>query len=157
MLLCSNKTAVYDVTIAYKNRCPSFMDNVFGVDPSEVHIHVRRIPVKEIPASENDAAAWLMDVFQLKDQLLEKFNAQGHFPNQCSEKELSTLKCLVNFFVVISLTALFTYFTFFSSIWYKIYVGLACTSLAYVTYFNIRPKPVVGFFKAMFDSKKTKK
>ncbi|KAH9692814.1 putative 1-acyl-sn-glycerol-3-phosphate acyltransferase 4 [Citrus sinensis] len=92
--------AVYDMTIAYKNPCPSFMDNVFGVDPSEVHIHVRRIPVKEIPASETDAAAWLMDAFQLKDQLLDKFNAQGHFPNQCQENELSTLKCLVNFIVI---------------------------------------------------------
>jgi lysocardiolipin and lysophospholipid acyltransferase len=46
------------------------MDNVFGVDPSEVHIHVRRISVDEIPASDSEAADWLMNAFQLKDQLL---------------------------------------------------------------------------------------
>ncbi|KAL2927492.1 putative 1-acyl-sn-glycerol-3-phosphate acyltransferase 4 [Bienertia sinuspersici] len=28
--------AVYDVTIGYKPRCPFFMDNVLGVNPSEV-------------------------------------------------------------------------------------------------------------------------
>ncbi|KAL0376131.1 UNVERIFIED_CONTAM: putative 1-acyl-sn-glycerol-3-phosphate acyltransferase 5 [Sesamum calycinum] len=29
--------AVYDITIGYQHRCPSFLDNAFGVDPSEVH------------------------------------------------------------------------------------------------------------------------
>ncbi|KAI4316782.1 hypothetical protein L6164_024727 [Bauhinia variegata] len=41
--------AVYDVTIACKNQCPTFLDNAFGVDPSEVHIHVRRVPIEDIP------------------------------------------------------------------------------------------------------------
>ncbi|GMY28477.1 probable 1-acyl-sn-glycerol-3-phosphate acyltransferase 4 isoform X4 [Fagus crenata] len=86
--------AVYDVTIAYKRQCPSFLDNVFGVDPSEVHIHIRRFPVEEIPESDSEAAAWLMDTFQFKDQLLSDFKAQGHFPNQGTEEALSTLKGL---------------------------------------------------------------
>ncbi|XP_027330375.1 probable 1-acyl-sn-glycerol-3-phosphate acyltransferase 4 isoform X2 [Abrus precatorius] len=68
--------AVYDVTIAYKNHCPSFLDNVFGVDPSEVHLHIRRIPAEEIPASETKAASWLINTFQIKDQLLSDFKIQ---------------------------------------------------------------------------------
>lgn len=148
--------AVYDVTIAYKHQCPSFLDNAFGVDPSEVHIHIRRFPVEKIPASDSEAADWLMDAFQLKDQLLSDFKAQGHFPNQGTEEELSTLKCLVNFTVVISLTVYFTYLTFFSSIWFKIYVGLSCAYLSFATYFKIQPWPVLGFLRAMFYSKKTR-
>ncbi|XP_021896409.1 probable 1-acyl-sn-glycerol-3-phosphate acyltransferase 4 [Carica papaya] len=30
--------AVYDVSIAYKHNLPSFLDNVFGVDPSEIRV-----------------------------------------------------------------------------------------------------------------------
>ncbi|KAK4859403.1 hypothetical protein QYF36_004844 [Acer negundo] len=95
--LRSSLDAVYDVTIAYKNQCPSFLDNVFGVDPSEVHIHIRRTPVKDIPVSDPEAAAWLIDAFQLKDQLLSNFKTEGGFPNQGTEEELSTLKCLARF------------------------------------------------------------
>ncbi|PPD85140.1 hypothetical protein GOBAR_DD17910 [Gossypium barbadense] len=45
---------IYDVTIGYKHRCPSFLDNVFGVDPSEVHIHIRRVTLDDIPLSESE-------------------------------------------------------------------------------------------------------
>ncbi|KAI4336910.1 hypothetical protein L6164_015383 [Bauhinia variegata] len=89
--------AVYDVSIAYKNQCPTFLDNAFGVGPLEVHMHVRRIPTGDIPASETKAADWLMNTFQIKDQLLSDFKVQGCFPNQLNEKELSTFKCLVTF------------------------------------------------------------
>ncbi|XP_060189974.1 probable 1-acyl-sn-glycerol-3-phosphate acyltransferase 4 isoform X2 [Lycium barbarum] len=139
------KTKVYDVTIAYKNnQCPTLLDNVFGVDPSEVHIHIRRIPIEEIPASEREASAWLMDTFQLKDQLLSNFIANGHFPNEGTEKELSTAKCLVNFTLVTAVTGIFAFFTFYSFIWFKIYVGLSCVYLSYATYFNFRPQPILG-------------
>lgn len=145
--------AVYDLTIGYKHRCPTFLDNVFGVDPSEVHIHVRRIPTVDIPASEEVVTAWLMNKFQLKDKLLSDFHSQGHFPHQGTEAELSTVKCLVNFVAVIALTITTTYFIFFSSVWFKVYVSLSCTYLAFATYFNVRPKPVLGLVKAMFSHK----
>ncbi|XP_021284288.1 probable 1-acyl-sn-glycerol-3-phosphate acyltransferase 4 [Herrania umbratica] len=140
--------AVYDLSIAYKHQCPFFLDNVFGVDPSEVHIHVRRIPVKEIPTSNAEAAAWLMDTFKLKDQLLSDFKSQGHFPNQGTQQELSTLKSLLNLIVIISLTAIFTYLTFSSKL-YKIYVSLACLYLAYITHYKIRPMPVLSSVKPL--------
>ncbi|KAF2315934.1 hypothetical protein GH714_040729 [Hevea brasiliensis] len=89
--------SIYDLSIAYKHQCPTFLDNVFGVDPAEVHIHIRRIPVKDIPDSDSEAASWLMNTFQLKDQLLSDFETHGHFPNEGTEGELSTLKCMANF------------------------------------------------------------
>ncbi|KDP38461.1 hypothetical protein JCGZ_04386 [Jatropha curcas] len=146
--------SVYDITIAYKHQCPTFMDNVFGVGPSEVHIHVRRIPVKDIPTSDSEAATWLMNTFQFKDQLLSDFRAHGHFPNEGTQRELSTLNCLVNFTIVISLTAIFTYLTFSSSFWFKTYVILACAFLALVSYFKIWPLPITGSFTQMFHFKK---
>ncbi|XP_058080592.1 probable 1-acyl-sn-glycerol-3-phosphate acyltransferase 5 [Magnolia sinica] len=146
--------AVYDVTIGYKHRCPHFMDNVFGVDPSEVHLHIRRIPLKDIPTSENEAAAWLMEAFRLKDQLLSNFTTKGHFPDQGTEGDLSTLKCLVNVVVVIALTSICTYVTIFSSVWFKIYVALSCVYLATATYFNLRPSPILGSVKSLFCGKK---
>lgn len=148
--------AVYDLTIAYKNGCPTFLDNVFGLDPSEVHIHVRRIPVKDIPASEDKASAWLIDAFQLKDKLLSNFKAEDHFPNPRTE-ELSLLKCLANFMLVILFTAIFTYLTFCSSVWFKMYIGLSCAYLASATYLNIQPKPFLRSVRAMLCFKKTRK
>ncbi|KAH7575126.1 hypothetical protein JRO89_XS02G0051900 [Xanthoceras sorbifolium] len=157
-VICGNlcARAIYDVTIGYKHRCPTFLDNVFGVDPSEVHIHVRYIPIDDIPTSEEEVAAWLMNAFRFKDHLLSDFYSQGHFPQPGSETELSTVKCLVNFMAVIALIGTFTFFTFFSSIWFKIYVSLSCAYMASATYFNVRPVPVLGFLKAMVIRKSPK-
>lgn len=141
--------AVYDVTIGYKYRCPSFMDNAFGVDPAEVHVHIRRVRLDDIPTAENEVTSWLMDTFRFKDQLLSDFHSKGHFPNPGTEKELSTVKCLLNAFGVIFLTCTCTYLTFFSSIWFKVYVSSVCAYLASATYFNIRPRPIAGSGKAV--------
>ncbi|OIW03464.1 hypothetical protein TanjilG_14689 [Lupinus angustifolius] len=149
--------AVYDVTIGYKNhQCPSFMDIVFGVDPSEVHLHVQRIPMEEIPVSETQVSSWLVDTFQMKDQLLSGFNVQGHFPNQVEEKELSTLKCLFTFTMVVSFTAVFVYLTLFSLIWFKLYVGLSCAYLAIATRYNFQLMPLTYYVKALYSSIKNK-
>lgn len=115
---------------------------MFGVEPSEVHMHLRRIPIEEIPSSDSDIAPWLIDAFQLKDQLLTDFITNGHFPNQGTEDELSTFRCMANCAVVLSITGIFTYLTFYSFIFFKVYVGLSCVYLAFVTYFNIRPSPI---------------
>ncbi|CAB4320588.1 unnamed protein product [Prunus armeniaca] len=115
--------AVYDVTIGYKPSCPTFFDNASGVNPSEVHMHVQRIPLDNIPTSEDEVTTWLMNRFHLKDQLLSDFDSEGHFPHEGSEGDLSTLRCLVNLVAVIVLTGTCAYLTIFSSIWFKIYVS----------------------------------
>lgn len=144
--------AVYDITIAYKHRCPTFMDNVYGVAPSEVHIHVQRILLDSIPTSEEEVTTWLINRFHLKDQMLSDFRSLGQFPKQGTEKELSTAKCLVNIGAVIFLTGIFTYCTF-SSFWFSIYASLVCVYLTSATYFNIRPTPIVDLVKALSKSK----
>lgn len=148
--------AVYDVTIAYKNKCPSFVDIVFGIDPSEVHLHVRRIPIEEIPASETKASSWLMETFQIKDQLLSDFQVQGHFPNQQNEKELSTLMCLFISTAVVCFTAMFAYLSVFSHVWFKWYVGLSCAYLAIATRFDFHFMPLTYYVNALYSRKKKK-
>lgn len=146
-------TSVYDVTIGYKPSCPTFFDNASGVNPSEVHVHVQRIPLDNIPTSEDEVTTWLMNRFHLKDQLLSDFDSQGHFPREGSEGDLSTLRCLVNLVAVIVLTGTCAYLTIFSSIWFKIYVSLVCAYLTAATIFNIRPLPLVSLVKALFKCK----
>lgn len=139
------------MTIGYKHSCPTLLDNVFGLNPSEVHIHVQRITLDKIPTSEDEVTTWLVNQFHQKDQLLSGFLSQGHFPHQGREGELSTLKCLVNFGTVLFLTGICTYFTFLS-IWLKIYVSLVCLYLTFATYFNIRPLPISDL-RAVFKGK----
>lgn len=61
---------MYDLTVAYVPRPPTFVDNLFGLDPAEIHIDVRRIPVEDIPVKEEDASAWMYKVFQRKDEMV---------------------------------------------------------------------------------------
>ncbi|KAI4387684.1 hypothetical protein MLD38_000097 [Melastoma candidum] len=140
--------AVYDLTIGYKFRCPTYLDNVFGINPSEVHIHVRRITLDEIPKSEREISSWLMDTYQLKDELLSDFISRGHFPHPCAEGELPTVKCLANATLVITLSCICLYLTIFSFVWFKIYFSLVCAYLAAATAFNFRPRPILYSAKA---------
>lgn len=152
--LGSSLDAVYDITIAYKHRCPTFMDNVFGVDPSEVHIHIDRIKPSGIPSTEPEASAWLMQRFKLKDELLFKFISQGSFPNQYPEGDLSTAKCLISLTAIISFTCLFIHLIIFSSVWFKVYVAFSCAYLTYATYYDVYPVPVLDSLKGLFFGKK---
>ncbi|XP_051151038.1 probable 1-acyl-sn-glycerol-3-phosphate acyltransferase 4 [Andrographis paniculata] len=145
-ILRGSLDAVYDVTIAYKNRLPTFLDNVFGVDPSEVHMHIKRIPLDKIPLSEEESSAWLMNEFVLKDKLLTDFIVNGEFPDQGTERELSTAKCAANCAVVIAVTIVFTFLTFFSAVWFKLYVVLACLYLVCASSLNFRPSPLLDTF-----------
>ncbi|KAL4559472.1 hypothetical protein LXL04_031610 [Taraxacum kok-saghyz] len=154
-ILKGSLDAVYDVTIAYKNRCPTFMDNVFGIEPSEVHVHVRRIPIDEIPGSQSECNAWLLRSFQLKDHLLSDFVTRGQFENQGTEQELSTIKCVLNCVFVLGTTGLFTYLTFFSYVWFKIYIGVTCAYLAFATTSGFRPSPVLEYVTKNYNGKKS--
>ncbi|KHN25353.1 Putative 1-acyl-sn-glycerol-3-phosphate acyltransferase 5 [Glycine soja] len=144
--LRSSLTAVYDVTIGYKYRCPSFLDNVFGVDPSEVHIHIHRFPLDSIPVSEDEISMWLINRFQTKDQLLSNFQTQGQFPDQASERDLSAVTSILNCMTIVTVTGTMMYYSF-ASFWFKLYVSLVCAYLVPATYFNTRPQPILSFLK----------
>jgi lysocardiolipin and lysophospholipid acyltransferase len=147
MLVC----AVYDVTMAYKHRQPDFLDNVYGIDPSEVHIHIRTVELKNIPTSEDEVADWIVERFRQKDKLLSDFTIQGHFPDEGAEGDISTLRCIANFFAIVSLTGIFLYLTLFSSAWFKIYVVVSCVYLTFITYYSIHPTELMCSPRAKND------
>ena len=144
---------MYDVTIGYKHRGPVFMDIVFGIDPSEVHIHVSRILVKEIPSSADDVASWLIERFRIKDQLLSEFNECGQFPGEGTEGDLATGVHLVTYALVMAFTFLAGYLTIFSSVWFKVYFGLSSCYLTMASIFNIRPSPILGSLRRALSFK----
>ncbi|EGC29814.1 hypothetical protein DICPUDRAFT_58605 [Dictyostelium purpureum] len=72
--------AVYDLTVAYKKAPGNMVKLIYGSDPTEIHIHVRRFPLSEIPTSnEKDIEQWLYDRYYEKDQLLKTFKEKGYF------------------------------------------------------------------------------
>ncbi|MEE4270483.1 MAG: lysophospholipid acyltransferase family protein [Thermoanaerobaculales bacterium] len=71
--------AVYDVTIGYVDGVPSLWQHITG-RVKEIHVHVRRFPVDELPKLEEELKQWLMDRFYEKDELLEGYYSTGAFP-----------------------------------------------------------------------------
>ncbi len=77
-------TAVYDVTIGYESEgIPTLWQYAQGLAPS-CRLHVRRHPIEELPQSEADLEAWIVERFQVKDELLEHFYREGVFPDEVS-------------------------------------------------------------------------
>ncbi|KAG6556530.1 hypothetical protein Mapa_001857 [Marchantia paleacea] len=144
-LLTESVNAVYDLTMAYKHRCPLFIDNLFGIDPAEVHIHVRRIPIKEIPTSEDEASTWLYDAFYRKDQLLTDFHRDGSFPNEIDEGQLDSRGFLIRLGIFTVSSLLVLRFALFQYWWLRVYVAFSCVALPALTFFNIKPAPFSNF------------
>jgi len=71
--------AVYDLTIGYVDGVPSLWQHITG-RVKEIHVHVRRFPVDELPKLEDELKQWLMDRFYEKDALLAGYYATGTFP-----------------------------------------------------------------------------
>jgi len=76
--------SVYDVTLAYSGwkSFPGPFDMLF-LDPKKkysLHLHVKRIPLKDLPKDPEGLKQWLLESFKGKDKLLEIFEREGHFP-----------------------------------------------------------------------------
>lgn len=107
-----------------------------------MHIHVRRIPISEIPESEDDMSKWLYDLFLRKDQMLASFSKTGSFPNSgIGESRLDIPKGVLNFTVHV-VFSLWIYWWLYNSMWLKLFMALSCSVLALSTYFDWRPTPV---------------
>jgi lysocardiolipin and lysophospholipid acyltransferase len=132
--------AVYDLTMAYKYRSPLFIDNLFGTDPAEVHINIRRYSAEEIPFSEEDASSWLNARFYEKDKLLTDFYRDGHFANPVDEGELDTTAFLLRLVVFIFCTFVVLRLALFYT-WVRVYVAINVVILSGVTFFNLKIMP----------------
>ena len=79
--------AVYDFTIGYEEGVPTLWQYIKG-SVNRIHLHVRRFPVEEMPALEEDVRQWLLDRWIEKDQLLDRFYEKGSFPSEPLPQEM---------------------------------------------------------------------
>ncbi len=77
--LGSHLQAVYDVTIAHEGPVLKLLELIKG-NPRNVHMHVRRFSVQELPLRDSALAEWAIQLFAEKEKLLEQFQESGAFP-----------------------------------------------------------------------------
>lgn len=68
--------AVYDFTIGFEGKVPTIIDLLLG-RIKRIHLHVKRIPLAELPLSDEDLTRWVYGRFEEKDERLGRF-AQSH-------------------------------------------------------------------------------
>eukprot|EP00667_Euglena_gracilis_P018668 EG_transcript_19852 len=73
--------AVYDMTMAYlEGPVVSKLGLLKGQPPHEVHIHVRRVPIADIPETDEGVEKWCQAAWGEKEKLLEAFHREKKFP-----------------------------------------------------------------------------
>jgi len=90
--------AIYDATVAYTGGPIYFSNALFGgkFQAEKVHLHMRRILIKDLPRDEEGLHQWMLDTFFQKDKLLENFEKTGTFPGE--EVSYNRELLLFNFF-----------------------------------------------------------
>ncbi|XP_077991776.1 1-acyl-sn-glycerol-3-phosphate acyltransferase epsilon-like [Glandiceps talaboti] len=109
--------AIYDCTIAYewknedyvRKSGPGMTDFLIGCCP-KVHVHIRRVDIKDVPDDVDDCEKWLQEAFEEKDILMEDFystdvSVRGRFPGNAKKSPLSLWHTVPSF---LFFTALFT-------------------------------------------------
>ncbi|XP_024376846.1 1-acyl-sn-glycerol-3-phosphate acyltransferase 2 [Physcomitrium patens] len=71
---------VYDMTVAISKELPNpTMIRIFRGQPSVVHVHVRRVPMSDLPEGANAISKWCHDAFHIKDDRLEQHEKENTF------------------------------------------------------------------------------
>ncbi|KAJ1733681.1 hypothetical protein LPJ72_002749 [Coemansia sp. Benny D160-2] len=97
--VCLNKLRqripyLYDLTIGYEGlKKGDIPEDEYGlvsmygkrVYPREVHIHVKRYAVSDIPEDEEGFTKWMHHIFVEKDKRMARFYELGRFPHDSSE------------------------------------------------------------------------
>nr|ALM22869.1 microsomal lysophosphatidic acid acyltransferase 2a [Cuphea avigera var. pulcherrima] len=102
--------AIYDVTVAFpKTSPPPTMLKLFEGHSVELHVHIKRHAMKDLPESEDAVAQWCRDKFVEKDALLDKHNAEDTFSGQEVHhvgRPIKSLLVVISWVVVIIFGAL---------------------------------------------------
>lgn len=68
----------YGCTALELHRC--IVADFLNGECSDVHIHLSRIDIEDVPYAENDVREFLIERFTEKNELLEEFFKSGRFP-----------------------------------------------------------------------------
>ncbi|KAI8480311.1 1-acyl-sn-glycerol-3-phosphate acyltransferase epsilon [Branchiostoma belcheri] len=111
----NNVTAVYDITVAYSTpdthgrpRAPDMADYLMG-QSRQIHIHLTRIPLQDIPQEQGALQDWLHGRFVEKDRMLKKFFSddpedRGHFEGKGRVSKLPLWKTVPSTLVLCAIT-----------------------------------------------------
>ena len=85
---------IHELTLSYEGwptDQPSLWD-FMTTDPLTrhvVHVHCQRTPMSALPTDDEGKKQWLMNAFAQKDELLESFKKNGHFPGNKVSADIS--------------------------------------------------------------------
>ncbi|KAK9701433.1 hypothetical protein K7432_011724 [Basidiobolus ranarum] len=80
---------VYDLTVGYEglkqDQIPQIeytLKSMYFLNkyPRQVHVHVRRFEMSDVPTDDNEFTSWIRARWQEKDELMEHFYQNGRFP-----------------------------------------------------------------------------
>ncbi|CAG8484150.1 7683_t:CDS:2 [Funneliformis mosseae] len=116
---------IYDLTIGLEGvERGEFPEEIYtllkiyfeGRYPRNIHLHIRRYAISEIPEDEDKFTAWLRQRWIEKDALLEEFYAKGHFtgygsPRVVPMKLNSVFELAQIWYFIVPLVPLMWYFS----------------------------------------------
>ncbi|XP_063933884.1 lysocardiolipin acyltransferase 1-like isoform X1 [Zophobas morio] len=84
--------SIYDVTIGYPAGLPeSELDLLRGRYPREVHVHVKRFLMQELPSDEESLENWCKSRWEIKENMLREFYKEAKIAESAG-KELPTFE-----------------------------------------------------------------
>lgn len=88
---------ILDITIAYPNGWPVDLSHiVFGHrEPCQTFIFYRLYPLKEVPDDPESMTKWLIQRWEEKEKMLERFYKTGKFSNEFCHNEMTPPKVVV--------------------------------------------------------------
>jgi len=137
---------VYDVTVAYSNtfdpetnkrkESPTMQDFLMA-KTKQLHLHVTRIPIANVPVDENELKSWLFSRYQEKDKLLRHFyscenSEQAKFPGESQENYLPLYSVLPSFLFWSSTVVTCHLLKENRELYWKIGSMVACTGMVWM-------------------------
>ncbi|XP_069979198.1 1-acyl-sn-glycerol-3-phosphate acyltransferase epsilon isoform X5 [Penaeus vannamei] len=127
--------AVYDVSVFYegtvneqgiRGNAPQLIGFLMG-KCKKVHIHIRRIPMSEVPREEEKLGEWMIKLYQDKDELAENFFTSDSEKRNTVEERLNGQKTSLKLWSTLSSFLFFSVLT----------VPFICTKLGRQMYLQL--------------------
>jgi lysocardiolipin and lysophospholipid acyltransferase len=75
--------------IEYPNKYPvggpSLWSLMMGRPSSEIHLHVKRYTMSQLPTGDEELEQWLTQSFVVKNEMIANFRKTSQFPNPCKQ------------------------------------------------------------------------
>lgn len=133
--------AVYDVTIGYdQDYCYKEKDIIIGNFPKEIHFHINRYSISELPSDYTSLEEWLIKKWAEKEERLGKFyesetkgfcppgeetNHDPQDPEETSVKRIMIISLI--FFILITMVTFFLLYRFAYARWYFLALAVMYT------------------------------